>query len=112
MLGAGGRVYYHAHLSRFAEGLRIAQNITPDAVIGYVGNTGNARTTPSHLHFGVYSPEGAMDPLPLLADRPPELHASYPVEVLRSRLTHNLRCAVLDFIPKSGLALGHEWEQW
>lgn len=32
--------------------------------LGYVGNTGNARTTPPHLHFGIYkSYRGAIDPL-------------------------------------------------
>jgi SH3-like domain-containing protein len=31
--------------------------------LGFVGNTGNARTTPPHLHFGVYRRgEGPMDP--------------------------------------------------
>lgn len=69
VLGAGGRVYYYAHMSRFAENVRIGQAVTPDTVLGYVGNTGNARTTPSHLHFGVYGPDGAINPLPLLTNR-------------------------------------------
>jgi hypothetical protein len=31
--------------------------------LGFVGNTGNARTTPPHLHFGVYRRgEGPVDP--------------------------------------------------
>ena len=66
VMGAGGRVYYYAHLSRFAEGLRIGDEVTEETVLGYVGNTGNARTTPSHLHFGVYGRSGALNPLPLL----------------------------------------------
>ncbi len=33
-------------------------------VIGTVGNTGNARTTPPHLHFGIYmSRRGPVDPI-------------------------------------------------
>jgi murein DD-endopeptidase MepM/ murein hydrolase activator NlpD len=28
-----------------------------------VGNTGNARTTSAHLHFGIYTASGAIDPL-------------------------------------------------
>jgi murein DD-endopeptidase MepM/ murein hydrolase activator NlpD len=64
--GAGGRVYYYAHLSKFAEQLRAGDEVTTQTVLGYVGNTGNARTTPSHLHFGVYGPSGALNPLPLL----------------------------------------------
>jgi peptidoglycan LD-endopeptidase LytH len=70
ILGAGGRVYYYAHLDRFAPGLRAGNEVTPDTLIGFVGNTGNARTTPPHLHFGVYTTAGAIDPLPLLLYRP------------------------------------------
>jgi len=36
-------------------------------VVGYVGNTGNARSTPPHLHFGIYRRgEGPIDPLPFV----------------------------------------------
>jgi peptidoglycan LD-endopeptidase LytH len=70
VLGAGGRVYYYAHLSRFAENLNVGDKVTPDSLLGYVGNTGDARTTPPHLHFGVYSSAGAVNPLTLLSDRP------------------------------------------
>jgi len=35
--------------------------------IGTVGNSGNARTTPTHLHFGVYARgEGPIDPYPFI----------------------------------------------
>lgn len=69
ILGAGGRSYYYAHLQRHAEDLDIGDAVTTDTVIGYVGNTGNARPTPPHLHFGVYGVAGATNPLPLLRDR-------------------------------------------
>ena len=73
--GPGGRRYYYAHLNGYARNLREGMRVTPETVLGYVGNTGNARSTPPHLHFGVY--EGswrtcdyrALDPLPLLMDR-------------------------------------------
>jgi peptidoglycan LD-endopeptidase LytH len=63
-----GRTFYYAHLDRWAfEGTMTAQ---PGDVLGYVGNTGNARTTAPHLHFGLYR-RGAVDPLPYLrADDP------------------------------------------
>lgn len=67
--GAGGRSYYYAHLDRRAEGLELAQPVSTGTVLGYVGNTGNARTTPAHLHFGVYTREGAINPWPLLRAR-------------------------------------------
>ena len=67
--GAGGRRYYYAHLDRFAEGLRVGQEVTTDTVIGFVGNTGNAITTPPHLHFGMYVRRDALNPFALLRDR-------------------------------------------
>lgn len=76
VVGGGGRRHYYAHLSAYAE-IYEGQRVTPETVLGYVGNTGNARTTPPHLHLGVYEsrdPEDpcgwdAIDPLPLLVDR-------------------------------------------
>ena len=64
-----GQSHYYAHLEKQAvsAGVRVQ---TGD-VIGYVGNTGNARTTPPHLHFGIYSRgEGPLDPLPFVATGP------------------------------------------
>ncbi len=70
VLGAGGRVYYYAHLACFDEAVHTGEQVTISTILGYVGNTGNARTTPPHLHFGVYARGGAIDPLPLLVNRP------------------------------------------
>jgi murein DD-endopeptidase MepM/ murein hydrolase activator NlpD len=69
--GAGGRRYYYAHLEAFAPEMRVGKELTPETVIGFVGNTGNAAQTSSHLHFGLYTMTGAINPLPLLRDRPP-----------------------------------------
>jgi peptidoglycan LD-endopeptidase LytH len=67
-LGAGGRTYYYAHLSRYGA-FKDGDFIKPGDVIGYVGNTGNARGTPPHLHFGVYdSGWEAINPYGLLRD--------------------------------------------
>jgi len=62
---------YYAHLDTqlVSTGTRVEQGDT----LGLVGNTGNARTTPPHLHFGIYS-RGPVDPLPYL--RP--IRASVP----------------------------------
>lgn len=70
VVGPGARTYYYAHLASFAEGLAVGDPVVPGTVLGYVGNTGNARTTPPHLHFGVYTHDGPLNPLPLLVDRP------------------------------------------
>jgi murein DD-endopeptidase MepM/ murein hydrolase activator NlpD len=40
------------------------QVVRKGQVIGTVGNTGNARTTPSHLHFGVSQGKKWVNPLP------------------------------------------------
>ena len=69
VIGAGGRVYYYAHLDKYAPGLEEGDRVTTRTVLGYVGTTGNAQGTPPHLHFGIYSGSGAINPLPLLTDR-------------------------------------------
>lgn len=69
VIGAGGRVYYYAHLDSYAPGIKIGDAVTTKTLLGYVGTTGNAQGTPSHLHFGVYSSSGAINPLPLITDR-------------------------------------------
>ena len=69
IIGAGGRVYYYAHLDSYAPNLAEGDYVTTQTVLGYVGTTGNAQGTPPHLHFGVYTSSGAINPLPLLTDR-------------------------------------------
>jgi len=69
VIGAGGRIYYYAHLDAYAANLSVGDYVTPQTVLGYVGNTGNATGGPTHLHFGVYASGGALNPLPLLVDR-------------------------------------------
>ena len=66
--GPGGVRYYYAHLDSFNEELGIGSEVSTTTVIGYVGNTGNARTTPPHLHFGKYD-NGAENPFPFLVER-------------------------------------------
>jgi murein DD-endopeptidase MepM/ murein hydrolase activator NlpD len=64
-LNTPGTSYYYAHLDRVA--VRDQQAVKAGDVLGYVGNTGNARNMPSHLHFGVYRwGREPIDPLPLL----------------------------------------------
>lgn len=64
--GPGGVWHYYAHLDRYAENLRENSWIEAGALIGYVGNSGNAAATPPHLHYGVYTREGAVNPYPLI----------------------------------------------
>jgi murein DD-endopeptidase MepM/ murein hydrolase activator NlpD len=56
---------YYAHLD--SQHVRNGDRIEIGDTLGFVGNTGNARTTPPHLHFGIYrSGEGPIDPVPFL----------------------------------------------
>jgi murein DD-endopeptidase MepM/ murein hydrolase activator NlpD len=52
---------YYAHLDE--QLVQAGQNVLLGDTVGLVGNTGNARTTPAHLHFGIYTGGGAIDPL-------------------------------------------------
>ena len=63
--GPAGQRHYYAHLSGFAL-VAPGERIEPGRVIGYVGNTGNAKNTPAHLHYGIYTRTGAINPFPLL----------------------------------------------
>ena len=55
---------YYAHLDEqlVYEGQAVKKGDT----VGLVGNTGNAKNTPSHLHFGIYGQGGAVDPYPFV----------------------------------------------
>jgi peptidoglycan LD-endopeptidase LytH len=45
------RVYYYAHLDRYADGVAEGLVVKQGTVIGYVGTTGNAPEHVPHLHF-------------------------------------------------------------
>jgi peptidoglycan LD-endopeptidase LytH len=66
--GRTGPRFYYAHLDRWEVGGNA--RVRAGDVIGYVGNTGNARTTPPHLHFGIYDGR-AIDPMPFLRSDDP-----------------------------------------
>jgi murein DD-endopeptidase MepM/ murein hydrolase activator NlpD len=56
-----GHALYYAHLDR--QYVTEGQQVKTGDTLGFIGNTGNARTSPPHLHFGVYSRgEGPLDP--------------------------------------------------
>ena len=47
------RVYYYAHLDRYADGIAEGLVVEQGTVIGYVGTSGNAAPDAPHLHFSV-----------------------------------------------------------
>lgn len=67
--------YYGSHLSLISLGLGPGIRVTAGQVLGLVGNSGDARSTLPHLHFGISRPtypqdwkarRGQMDPFPFL----------------------------------------------
>ena len=94
--------YYYAHLH--TQEVRVGQQVEAGMTIGTVGNTGNARTTPTHLHFAVYRPgRVAIDPVPFIFDAPGE--PVMPVLVDLTRLgswTETTRSTTLHASPARG----------
>ena len=74
----GRWMYYYAHLSAYAPGLREGQRLRRGAPVGYVGASGNANPAGPHLHFAINRMEPgekwwqgtAINPYPLLAAKP------------------------------------------
>jgi hypothetical protein len=62
-----GLSLYYAHLDQ--QLVEEGQLVKAGDTLGLMGNTGNARTTPPHLHFGIYTGSGAVDPLPFVDRR-------------------------------------------
>jgi murein DD-endopeptidase MepM/ murein hydrolase activator NlpD len=68
--------YYYAHLDRYAQGLRVGEDVRRGQVIGFVGSTGNAPAWAPHLHFTIlvlsqpsrWGDRPAVNPYPLLVD--------------------------------------------
>jgi murein DD-endopeptidase MepM/ murein hydrolase activator NlpD len=72
VMGPGGWRHYYAHLEKWA-GREEGDWVLPGDVIGFVGTTGNAPRDAPHLHYGIYTREGAINPFPFLVARPDTL---------------------------------------
>jgi len=66
----GRHSIYYAHLDKPL--VHSGQRLQAGDTVGLVGNTGNARTTPPHLHFGAYR-RGPVDPWSLILPAPPAI---------------------------------------
>lgn len=60
MTDAQGRTHYMAHLDRID--VRVGQQLAQGARIGTVGTTGNAASTPSHVHYEIRVGGSAVKP--------------------------------------------------
>jgi len=68
-----GNEFYYAHLSAFSPLARNGAHVKAGDVIGFVGATGDAVGTPTHLHFEIHPAallfmgyDGVIDPYPYL----------------------------------------------
>jgi murein DD-endopeptidase MepM/ murein hydrolase activator NlpD len=83
-----GTSFYYAHLDRWAPGLYEGMEVESGDLIGFVGNTGNAVTTPPHLHFGVNQNDEMVNPYPVLTRAVPVKNAHVHVELSGGYGTH------------------------
>ena len=65
IIGPGGAGHYYAHLEAYAD-ITEGDWVEQGDIIGYVGDSGNAKGTPTHLHYGIYINGKAVNPYPLL----------------------------------------------
>ena len=69
--GDDGRFYYYAHLTPGStDNLRVGQHVSAGEVIGGVGHTGDAASTPNHLHFQVRQNGQWLNPFDFLTPLP------------------------------------------
>jgi murein DD-endopeptidase MepM/ murein hydrolase activator NlpD len=67
LVGQSGTRYYYAHLSAYAPGMAEGLVVEAGALLGFVGDTGNARGGTPHVHFEVHPQGGpAVNPYFLL----------------------------------------------
>jgi len=62
LMASDGIVYIGTHMDKFGK----EGSVQAGDIIGYVGNTGNARGTRPHLHFGMYYKGTVVNPYPTL----------------------------------------------
>jgi murein DD-endopeptidase MepM/ murein hydrolase activator NlpD len=64
---ADGSEWYNAHLDTVADGIAPGVAVAKGEIVGTVGNTGNARTTPPHNHIGRRYGGSWVNPWPTLS---------------------------------------------
>lgn len=61
IIGDDGVRYYGSHLSAVQAGIVVGLRVTAGQTLGNIGHSGDAISTPTHLHFGISPPTTATD---------------------------------------------------
>lgn len=106
--------YYYAHLD--SQLVSPGQRVDIGDTVGLVGNTGNAITTPPHLHFGIYaSGYGAIDPYSFFHTKNSVVSSSHDgseligtavrvkTQAVNFRLSPDLKSPIVKTLPKNTL---------
>lgn len=59
IIGDDGVRYYGSHLGKVAPGIKPGRRVNAGDVLGYIGTSGDARGTASHVHYGISWPTPA-----------------------------------------------------
>jgi murein DD-endopeptidase MepM/ murein hydrolase activator NlpD len=86
LLDRQGNQFYYAHLSAYSTAAVNGAQVKAGEVIGFMGNTGDAEGTPTHLHFEVHPVstlylgyDGAVDPTAYLKGWAHEQTLPFPI---------------------------------
>lgn len=79
----GGETFVYMHLSGVADGIESGAKLKKGDLIGYVGDSGNAKGGAPHLHFEIRDGREATDPYPRLTH---EFSLEERIEVLTDLL--------------------------
>ncbi len=80
---------YHAHLDE--QLVEAGQKVQRGQAIGKVGNSGNARNTPPHLHYGIYTTNGAIDPISFVQQTKSVSHITSSFKTDRYEFSQNVK---------------------
>ena len=64
LYSANGTVYYYTHLDGHPGNISSGQTVAKGTIVGFVGNSGNARYTSPHNHFEIRPNGRAVNPYP------------------------------------------------